>query len=98
MELFWICITTFLASGLTLFSGFGLGTILMPVVAIFLPVPIAIAITAVVHFMNKIFKLLLLWRHVDLRVLMTFGIPALVAAIPGALLLNYLADLRPLAS
>jgi hypothetical protein len=43
MELFWICLTTFIASGLTLFSGFGLGTILMPVVAIFLPVPVGIA-------------------------------------------------------
>jgi uncharacterized membrane protein YfcA len=98
MEIFWICLTTFIVSGLTLFSGFGLGTILMPVVAIFLPVPIAIAITAVVHFMNKIFKLLLLWRHVDMRVLVVFGIPALLAAIPGALLLDYISELNPLAT
>lgn len=98
MEIFWICATTFIASGLTFFSGFGLGTILMPVVAIFLPVPIAIAITAFVHFTNKIFKLLFLWKHVDLRVLAAFGIPALLAAIPGALLLNYFSNLKPIGS
>jgi hypothetical protein len=35
-------------SGLTLFSGFGLGTVLMPAFAVFFPVPTAIAATAVV--------------------------------------------------
>lgn len=43
-------------SGLTLFSGFGLGTILMPVFALFFPLPLAISATAVVHFANNIFK------------------------------------------
>jgi uncharacterized membrane protein YfcA len=98
MELFWICAATFIASGLTLFSGFGLGTILMPVVAIFLPVPVAIAITAIVHFMNKLFKLLLLWKHVDGRIMVAFGIPAVLATIPGALLLDYLSNLKMLGS
>ncbi len=96
MYIFWICITTFLASALTLFSGFGLGTILMPIVAIFLPVPIAIAITAIVHLLNKVFKLILLWRDVDRHVLIGFGIPAFVAAIPGAFLLGGLSRLPAL--
>ncbi|MCD6034790.1 MAG: hypothetical protein K0R63_531 [Rickettsiales bacterium] len=69
----------------------------MPVVAIFLPVPIAIAITAIVHLLNKVFKLMMLWRHVDTRVLVTFGVPALIAAIPGALLLGSLSQLPALA-
>lgn len=98
MELLLICAVTFLASGLTLFSGFGLGTILMPVVALFLPVPAAIAITACVHLMNKLFKLMLLWRHVDAAVVMKFGLPAIVAAVPGALLLEHLSGLGPLAT
>ena len=98
MEFFWICGTTFIASGLTLFSCFGLGTILMPVVAIFLPVPVAIAITAIVHLMSKIFKLLLFWRSVDSRILVTFGLPAMAAAIPGAFLLGYLSQLHGLGS
>lgn len=96
MDIFWICLVTFLASGLTLFSGFGLGTILMPVIAIFLPVPIAIAITAIVHFLNKIFKLAILWRYVDGTILIRFGLPALIAAIPGAFLLGRLSTLPSL--
>lgn len=97
MEWIFVCIAAFLASGLTLFSGFGLGTILMPVVAIFFPVPIAVAITAVVHLLNSLFKLGLLWRDVSTRVLLAFGVPALLAAVPGALLLDYLSTLEPLA-
>lgn len=41
MELFLIGIAVLLTSGLTLFSGFGLGTILMPVFALLVPVPLA---------------------------------------------------------
>jgi hypothetical protein len=36
-----ICLTAFLVSGLTLFSGFGLGTVLMPSFALFFPLPVA---------------------------------------------------------
>lgn len=87
MELLFISLAAFLAVGLTLFSGFGLGTILMPV---------AVAITAVVHLLNSLFKLGLLWRNVDRRVLFSFGVPALLAAVPGALLLDYLSVLEPI--
>jgi uncharacterized protein len=96
MDWLLIGITAFLASALTLFSGFGLGTVLMPVAAIFFPVPVAVAITALVHLLNSLFKLGLLWRHVNRRVLLAFGVPALLAAIPGALLLDYLSQLEPL--
>jgi uncharacterized membrane protein YfcA len=96
MDIAIIAAVTFLASGLTLFSGFGLGTLLMPVVALFLPVPVAIAITAIVHLFSKLFKLLLLWKHVDRATVFSFGIPALIAAIPGGLLLSYLSALPPI--
>jgi len=91
MEWLLICFVAFSASLLTFFSGFGLGTLLMPVVAIFFPLPVAVAITAIVHLLNKLFKLLLLWKYVDRKVVLSFGIPALLAAIPGALLLDILA-------
>lgn len=97
MQAVLICVAALAASGLTLFSGFGLGTVLMPVIAIFFPVPMAIAITAVVHLANSLFKLVLLWRDVDRRVFLAFGFPALLAAIPGALLLDYLSGLDPIA-
>ena len=56
MEYIVVCLAALLASALTLFSGFGLGTLLMPVVAIFFPLNLAIAITAIVHLLNNLFK------------------------------------------
>lgn len=88
-----ITITAFFASLLTLFSGFGLGTILMPVAAIFFPVATAIALTAFVHLVSNFFKLLLLWRHIDWKIVLGFGLAAMLAAIPGAWLLTSLAVL-----
>ena len=75
---------------LTFFSGFGLGTILMPVFALFFPVEIAIATTAIVHLVNNLFKASLIWKHINYRVVMWFAIPAAIAAFAGALLLNRL--------
>jgi hypothetical protein len=55
-----ICLAALISSGLSLFSGFGLGTLLMFVFAVFFPVEIAIALTAIVHYLNNLFKLPLL--------------------------------------
>lgn len=93
-----IVIVSFLASVLTLFSGFGLGTLLMPVVAIFFPVAVAVALTAFVHLLNNLFKLVILWKNIHWGVSLKFGIPALLATIPGALMLTHLEVLPIIAS
>lgn len=88
-----ICVTAFLASGLTFFSGFGLGSLLLPAFALFFPIPAAVAATAVVHLLNNLFKLVLVGRNADLRVLLRFGGPALAAAFAGGAVLVRLSRL-----
>jgi len=83
----WVGFAAFIASTLTFFSGFGLGTILMPVFALFFPVEIAIAATAVVHFLNNIFKFFLIGGKTNKEVLLKFGVAAIPAAFTGAYLL-----------
>ncbi len=95
MELIVISIAALLASGLTLFSGFGLGTLLMPVVAIFFSVEIAIAVTAMVHLANNVFKVALLGKKANRSVLLSFGLPAVAFAFMGALVLGWLSDASP---
>ena len=73
MDYFVIGIAALLASGLTLFSGFGLGTLLMPVFALFFPIDLAIALTAIVHLLNNLFKLILLGKFADLKTSFVFG-------------------------
>ncbi|MEO8409287.1 MAG: sulfite exporter TauE/SafE family protein [Propionivibrio sp.] len=96
MNTFVIAGAAFFASALTLFSGFGLGTLLMPVVAIFFPLDVAIGITALVHFANNLFKLGLVGIDAHLGVVCRFGVPAVIAAVFGALLLGELSSLPPL--
>ena len=98
MEYLIIIVVALFASGLTLFSGFGLGTILLPAFALFFPVEVAIAITAIVHFLNNIFKLFLLGKHADKTIIIRFGLPAIFSAFIGAYALIMLSDLAPLLS
>jgi uncharacterized protein len=96
MEYIVVCLVAMLVSALTLFSGFGLGTVLMPAFALFFSVPIAIAATAVVHLANNIFKVFLVGRKADWGVVIRFAIPGAIAAFIGAALLNLFAHLTPL--
>lgn len=92
MDYLIICLVALLGSGLTLFSGFGLGTLLTPVFALFFPIDVAVAMTAVVHFLNNLFKLTLVGAKADWSVVKRFGIPSVLAAILGAFLLKMLGN------
>ncbi len=90
-----VCIAVLLASALTFFSGFGLGTILMPVFAIFFPVELAIGLTAIVHFLNGLFKAVLVGKWANKKTVLYFGVPAALAALAGAYVLTLLVHLQP---
>lgn len=88
--------TAFLASILTFFSGFGLGTIMLPAFALFFPISAAIVMTGIVHFINGIFKVLVVRRHIHLPTLWRFGILAIPSAFLGAWILTNLEGQSPL--
>ncbi len=92
-----ICSVALLVSALTLFSGFGLGTLLMPAFALFFPVEVAVAATAIVHLANNMFKVALVGGKADFTVVLKFALPAALAAMAGALLLNYMVTVPPIA-
>ncbi|MBK7868064.1 MAG: sulfite exporter TauE/SafE family protein [Ignavibacteriales bacterium] len=98
MEIVAVSVVALLASLLTFFSGFGLGTILTPVMVFFFPIEVAIALTGVVHFTNNIFKLILVRQDINRNVLIRFGIPAIFASFLGAWLLTGITDMPVLYS
>lgn len=57
---------------------------LLPVFALFFPVQVAVAATAVVHGANNTFKIAVVGRHADPGLILRFGLPALGAAFIGA--------------
>lgn len=96
MEYFVICSVALIVAALTLFSGFGLGTLLLPAFAFFFPIEIAVAATAVVHLANNLFKILLVGRHAKLSVTVKFTMPALITSALGAFLLVRLGKIPPI--
>ena len=85
-----IAITACIASFLTFFSGFGLATLLTPVMLAFFPVEVAIALTGIVHLLNNFFKIGLVWKHINWKIAIRFGIFAAAGAFIGALVLAYI--------
>ncbi|WP_109298787.1 sulfite exporter TauE/SafE family protein [Aquimarina sp. AU474] len=98
MDYILVGVIALLGSGLTFFSGFGLGTLLMPVFALFFPIDIAIALTAIVHLLNNIFKLTLVGKKANLKTVLRFGLPAILFAFLGAYILGSLTNIKPLYS
>lgn len=97
LEIGLIAVVALAASALTFVSGFGLGTLLMPAFALFLPIEVAIAATALVHLANGLLKAALMGRFADRGVLVRFGLVALVLAAAGAWVQESLATAQPLA-
>lgn len=87
-----IVLVCLLGSFATFFSGFGLGTILLPVFSLYFSLETAILATAMVHFANNIFKLSLMSRHIDWTLFKKFGITALLGGFIGAFLLKLLGE------
>jgi uncharacterized protein len=96
MDFLLVCTVSLVVAALTLFSGFGLGTLLMPAFAVFFPLEVAIAATAAVHLANNLFKIALVGRWARGRVIVWFGIPAVLAALLGAQLMLSLSGIAPI--
>jgi uncharacterized protein len=88
MEYIIISSAALLGAFLTFFCGFGLGTIMLPVMALFFPLHLAIIATAFVHFGNNLFKVGLLFKGINVKIVTQFGIPAIVFAAIGAFLME----------
>lgn len=96
METVIIAVAAFATSILTFLSGFGLGTILIPVFVIFFPVDLAIALIGVIHFCNNLFKIALVGKNASKQVVIRFGTPAIAASFAGAWLLLKISGLPPI--
>lgn len=90
MLLVLVAIVAFAAAIMTFFSGFGLGTILTPFFCLFFSVQEAIALTAIVHFSNNLFKFSLLRKHIAYNIALPFALSAVIMSFVGAALLNFI--------
>lgn len=67
-------------------SGFGIGSILTPLLAMWLGTKLAVAVVSVPHFVGTGLRFWLIRQHVDRRILLSFGITSALGGLIGALL------------
>tara|TARA_B100001093_G_scaffold514684_1_gene589289 strand:- start:1812 stop:2561 length:750 start_codon:yes stop_codon:yes gene_type:complete len=88
-------LATFVAAALTVPAGFGLATMITPVVFIWLEPHEAVAVVAIVHGSHNAWKLKVLRESVDYSAVRRFGWALVAGALIGALL-NTIVDAEPL--
>lgn len=83
-----ILLSVFGASFLANVAGFGLGTVLVPIILNFYPVMLGMIFVAVIHLFNAIWKTLFWLRSIRWEILLYFGCAALPTALVGAYVLS----------
>lgn len=75
-----------LSGAIAAIAGFGIGSLLTPILAITLGTKAAVAVVAIPHAIATIVRLWFLRAAIDRRVLLTFGLASAVGGLTGALL------------
>jgi uncharacterized membrane protein YfcA len=75
-----------LAGGIAAVSGFGIGSLLTPVLALQVGTKLAVAAVSIPHAVGTAQRFWLLRRHVDWRVVRSFGVTSALGGLAGALL------------
>ena len=87
-DLVLVAIGAFLAAALTVPAGFGLSTMLTPLVLLLMGPHEAVAVVAIVHGAHNAGKFAVLKEHVDFTAFRKYGVWLVIGAIIGALLQN----------
>jgi uncharacterized membrane protein YfcA len=75
-----------IAGGIASIAGFGIGSVLTPVLSLWIDAKLAVAAISLPHLIGTALRFWLLKGRVDRRVLFQFGIPSAAGGLAGALL------------
>jgi uncharacterized protein len=77
------------AGAIAAISGFGIGSVLTPVIATDIDTKAAVAVVSIPHFIGTLFRFVRLRHHVNRSLALTFGIASAIGGLAGALLNVY---------
>src|SRR3954469_15117499 len=84
-----LAVVGFVAGAIASVSGFGIGSLLTPVLAVRVGTKLAVAAVSIPHLTATALRFWLLRKHVDRRLLWSFGLMSAAGGLAGALLHAY---------
>jgi len=75
---------TLVVSGIATATGFGTSTVMIPIMALFLPLPVALLFVGVIHLFGDIWKVILFKKGLDWKLILGFGLSGVAASYLGA--------------
>jgi uncharacterized membrane protein YfcA len=89
---FLVTLSAIFSSAIAAIAGFGIGSIMTPVMNLQVELKVAVALVSIPHFVATIMRFWRLRRNLDRNVLVSFGITSAVGGLLGALLNTRLAS------
>lgn len=86
MEIILLSILTFIASVIGTTTGFGISTLMIPVVLLFYPLSQTLLFVGIIHCVGNIWKVLLFKHGIRWKLILSFGVPGIAASVLGAML------------
>src|SRR5881396_480806 len=86
---FLLFIASLAAGAIAAISGFGIGSVLTPLVSTHIDTKLAVAVVSIPHFIGTFLRFLRLRKHVDRSLALTFGAASAIGGLGGALLNAY---------
>lgn len=79
-----LCLLTLFASLLGTATGFGTSTLMVPVLALFVPLPVTLLFVGLIHLCGDVWKILLFRTGFNWRLVLGFGLSGIIASYIGA--------------
>ena len=79
-----LCILTFFASGLGTATGFGTSTVMVPILVLFVPLPVTLLFVGIIHLCGDIWKIILFRTGFNWRLVIVFGLAGIIGSFLGA--------------
>ena len=83
-EIIYIALLTLLASTIGTLAGFGISTIMVPVLLIIFPLPQTLLLVGVIHWFNDVWKIILFREGIRWKLFLAFGLPGILTSFIGS--------------
>jgi uncharacterized membrane protein YfcA len=87
-----IVVVAAIAGAIASVAGFGIGSLLTPLVGLQVDIKVAVAVVSIPHLIGTALRYWMLHKHVDWRVLWSFGLTSAAGGLVGAYLGTFLAS------